>query len=260
VQAGSGFEIDWRDAAAYAPLLGADRYFFAWEWLRRDPKYRSAARDAAPARGIRREDPSAAAFGLVGFECPRLSVPNAQPLWRADVHPSVLSVERGAGAGPEDAFAFDTLAEFTTLIAGELGEHLLLSDGLRALRLDAGPETFGSGPLCLRYRIEGLFSAEPQVLTLRRVLVLCRTGGFARSLHPLEPRARRWILMLRAWDALCCGANQREIAQVLLSRSAAERRWRSREPSVRSQAQRLVRSASAFANGGYRVLLAAARR
>jgi hypothetical protein len=30
----SGF--DWRDAAAYAPLLEADRSLFAWEWLRRD--------------------------------------------------------------------------------------------------------------------------------------------------------------------------------------------------------------------------------
>jgi hypothetical protein len=56
------------------------------------------------------------------------------------------------------------------------------------------------------------------------------------------------------------GANQRDIAEVLLSRSAAERRWRSREQSLRSQAQRLVRSACAFAGGAYRVLLVEARR
>jgi hypothetical protein len=62
-------------------------------------------------------------------------------------------------------------------------------------------------------------------------------------------------MMLRAWDALRSGAAQREIAEVLLSRSAGEPRWRVREPSVRLQAQRLVRSARAMAAGGYCALL-----
>ena len=34
---------DWRDAAAYEPLLEADRSLIAWEWLRRDRGYREAA-------------------------------------------------------------------------------------------------------------------------------------------------------------------------------------------------------------------------
>jgi hypothetical protein len=87
------------------------------------------------------------------------------------------------------------------------------------------------------------------------LLSLYRNRRFSRSLHAREARARRWILALRAWDALVAGADQREVAQHLLSRSAGDPRWRSREPSVRSQAQRLVRSARAFANGGYRALL-----
>jgi hypothetical protein len=63
------------------------------------------------------------------------------------------------------------------------------------------------------------------------------------------------VLMLRTWDALTAGADQREIAGELLSRTAVAPRWRSREPSVRSQAQRLVRLARLFSAGGYRVLL-----
>lgn len=61
--------------------------------------------------------------------------------------------------------------------------------------------------------------------------------------------------MLRTWYALAGGADQREIAEALLGRSAGEPRWRSREPSLRSQAQRLVRSARVLASGGYRELL-----
>jgi hypothetical protein len=61
--------------------------------------------------------------------------------------------------------------------------------------------------------------------------------------------------MLRAHDGLLAGASQRDIARVLLSRTAGEPRWRSRESSVRAQAQRLVRSARQISAGAYRLLL-----
>jgi hypothetical protein len=136
-----------------------------------------------------------------------------------------------------------------------VSEHLLLSDGIRTLRLDGQPGTSADGPVCLRYMLQGVARAERPLLTLRRLLALCRGGSFPRSLWRREPRARRWILMLRAWDTLTAGADQREIAQELLSPTAGVPRWRSRESSVRSQAQRLVRSARGFAAGGYRALL-----
>ena len=250
----SGF--DWRDAAAYAPLLEADRSLFAWEWLRRDLDYRAAAERACGlGASASCDDPAAAAFGLVAFECPDRAVPNARPLWRSDAHPHVLIVERLKAASSEDEFDLHRVAELATLVTGPGGDHLLLSDGLRTVRLDGPCGVFSRGPACLRYRIEGLASAEPALLTLRRFLALCRTGRFARLLHPPEARARRWILMLRAWDALASGAGQREIAELLLSRSAGELRWRSREPSLRSRAQRLVHSARTLAAGQYRTLL-----
>lgn len=253
-KAGPGF--DWRDRAAYAPLLGADRSLFAWEWLRRSVRYRSAAESALSAGGdARRQDAAASEFGLVAFEPSHHSVPRARPLWRLQVHPQVLVVERGTVTRADDSFSLDRLSEFATLVTGEHSDHLLLSDGLRTIRLDGPRGTFRHGPAGLRYRVDGLASAEPLVLTLRRFLAICRTGRFARSLHPAEPRARRWILLLRAWDALEAGADQRRIAEELFSRTVHEPRWRSREPTVRSQAQRLVRSARGSAAGGFRVLL-----
>jgi len=248
VQAETASAFDWRDGAAYAPLLGADRSLFAWEWLRRDREYRAAACAGAG-------DAEAAEFGLVAFEHPDRSAPVARPLWRSDVHPLVLRVERGGDARTGDQFDVRRMSHVAALVANQAAEHLLLSDGLRAVRLDGPPGTFGAEPLCLRYLLEGLASAEPALLTLQRFLALCRSGHFSRSLHPSEPRARRWILMLRAWDGIAAGAGQREIAAELLSRSAGEPRWRSRESSLRSQSQRLVRSARMLALGGYRALL-----
>jgi hypothetical protein len=243
---------DWRDAAAYAPLHDAERSMFAWEWLRRDPGYRSAARACSTA--VERKS-LAARFGLIDFEPAHLPVPRARPLWRAEVHPFVLAVrsDPARSRGEEiDLRQFEAFARFEEE-AGAL--HLLLSDGFRSIRIDAPRGTFADGPAYLAYRIGGLASAERQLLTLRRFLALCRTRRFSRALHAPEPRSRRWIMMLRASDALAAGAGQREIAEVLLSRSAGEPRWRSREPSVRSQAQRLVRSTRLMAAGGYRTLL-----
>lgn len=250
----SGF--DWRDAAVYAPLLCADRSLFAWEWLRRDRHYRTAAEAALEAAsGKRRGDPAAAAFGLLAFEDPQLSVPHARPLWRSDGHPLVLPVARGEEARTDDQFDLRRFADFASLVATERGEHLLLSDGLRSIRLDGPDRAFSGGPACLRYMLQGLAAADRPLLTLRRLLALCRGESFPCSLWRREPRARRWVLMLRACDALTAGVDQREIAQELLSSTAGELRWRNREPSVRSQVQRLVRSARAFSAGGYRALL-----
>jgi len=250
VQRDGASGTDWRDAASYAALSEADRSLFAWEWLRRSPRY------AAAARGMDGGGADAAAkFGLVRFEAPQLAVPHARPLWSAQVHPHVLRVERGPAGRPEDSFDLADFGAIATLFAGGGAEHLLLSDGLRTVRLDGAPGTFSHGPVCLAYRLHGAGAAERPLLTLRRFLSLCRSGRFSSSLHPREARARRWILVLRAADALAAGAGQREIASELLSRTAGEPQWRSREPSVRSQAQRLVASARSFARGGYRSLL-----
>lgn len=256
--AGRQLVPDWRDAAAYAPLLHADRSLFAWEWLRRNPDYRAAAERALAASGCRGPaEPGAAPerWGLHAFQGPSLSAPDARPIWCAEAHPYVLEVEAGPAFG-EEAFDLERIGAISTLVAAASGrEHLLISDGFRAIRLDVLEGTIAGGSVELRYRLAGLAAAERPMMTLRRFLALWRTGRFCRSLHPDETRAKRWLLMLRAHDALAAGADQREIAAVLLSAEAGGPRWRSRSPSLRSQAQRLVRAARRMAAGAYLELL-----
>lgn len=247
-------DVDWRDAAAYAPLLGADRSIFAWEWLRRDPGYRAAALAEHPSAAG--SSPAPERWGLDAFENPRLAAPDARPIWSAGVHGPVLPA-LGAGPGPaSDAFDLARFAAMATILKVPQGrEHLLISDGLRTIRLDILAGTVTGGPVQLGYLLTGFEAAERPLMTLRRLLALQRTGRFSCLLHRPESRARRWILMLRTHDALAAGADQREIATALLNRAAAERRWRSDAPSLRSQVQRLVRAARQMASGGYRKLL-----
>jgi len=248
---------EWRNAAAYASLQQADRSLFAWEWLRRDPRYRDAAAFAQKVKPQRGTGRSPGVWGLHAFENPEVGVPEARPLWRGDVHPLVLKGVAQPATASADTVEFGKLAEFASLQHGLGGEqHLLLSDGLRTIRLDlAGAGVLLAGPVELHYRLFGLRSAAGAVLALRRLLALCESGRFSRSLHPREARAARWILELRVHDALASGAGQREIAAVLLSQTAAESRWRINVPSVRLQVQRLVRSARSRLGNGYRAFL-----
>lgn len=249
---------DWKDAQAYVPLLGADRSILAWEWLRRDPAYRTAAEAAARAPSVCARNGSWGAdrWGLARFEPPDLPAPLARPIWCADIHPPVLTAVASGTGSSADAFDLERFGGIATLTAASAGrEHLLLSDGLRAIRLDLLAGTFRQGPVQLRYLLTGLAAAQRPLLTLRRLIALAGTGRFSRSLHPREPRARRWLLMLRTRDALAAGADQREIAAILFSPSARQSRWRSQAPSLRSQVQRLARGARVMADGGYRELL-----
>ena len=179
----------------------------------------------------------------------------ASDLARHDDHAYVLGIDAALSAG-EDDFNLERFAPSSLLVTSAEGpEHLLISDGFHAIRLDVMSGTLAAGPVRLHYRLAGLASADRPVLTLRRLLALSRTGQFCRSLYPREVRARRWILMLRAFDALAGGADQREIGSVLLSPEADEPRWRTRSPSLRSRVQRLVRVARRMASDGYIELL-----
>lgn len=248
---------DWKDAAAYAPLLEADRSIFAWEWLRRDPGYRAAAGAAlGPAEAAQAMRPEL--WGLHAFERPELAAPDARPVWRADIHPHVLEVHAARPLGTSDSFELARLGVESTVITAPDGcEHLLISDGLRTLRIDVLAGSLKEGPVRMHYLLTGFASAERPLLTLRRLLALRRTGRFSASLDRPETRAGRFVLMLRAHDAMAGGATQREIAAALLSAQAAEDRWRVSAPTVRSRAQRLVRNVRAMAAGGYVALLRA---
>lgn len=251
-----GAEAHWREAAAYAPLLRADRAAFAWEWLRRDPAYRAAATWAIEAGGRAATARDPATWGLHAFEAPGLAAPFARPVWRRERYPWVLQVFAEAPAAPSDAVDLLATSSMPAMVVGPDGrEHLLISDGFRFIRLDVLEGTVRRGAVQLRYLLSGLASAEKPLLSLRRLLTFWRTGRFSSRLHLTDPRARRLVLLLRAHDAVAAGAGQREIAAELISPDAGGPRWRIREPTLRSRAQRLVRSARAMADGGHFTLL-----
>lgn len=252
---------DWCEGEHYASLLRADPAAIAWEWLRRDSRYRIAASDAPHlGRGsgpaVRPADPAAAPWGLHAFEHPSLPATMARPVWRRGWHSRVLVASAQGRGPPEDRFDLARFAAIATLVRDADGpEHLLLSDGEASLRLDVEAGSLLEGPVCLTYHLAGLAALRGPLEVLSALRRLGQSGRLDRA--AARSRNRRHILLLRAHDALQAGASQREIATVLLSGEAALARWRSEAPSLRSRSQRLVKGARAMARGGYRALLEA---
>ena len=135
------------------------------------------------------------------------------------------------------------------------GEHVVFSDGYRRIRIDVARGTLREGPVHLRYALEGLAGIDAKILTLRRLLALCRVGRFVRNLHPPERLAPRWVTALRAYDAVCEGTSYREIAVILYGGRSARLGRESGSDFLRLRVQRLVRAGNYMMSGGYLRLL-----
>ncbi len=130
----------------------------------------------------------------------------------------------------------------------------MLSDGRLRVRIDVERGSLFDGPVLLRHRLAGVTGIDAKILTLRRLVMLCSTGAFARSLYPPDRRAARLIAALRVHDALRDGASQRDIAIALFGadRVAADRLGGSE--SIKSHVRRLIDLARRLAAGDYRRL------
>lgn len=211
-----------------------------------------------PAQAAPRAGPKRSIGGVTFAEDPTRTAPEARILWHAALDPAILPV-RAEPAEPDDpdAVRLAALAPWLTVVAGTDGrEHAVISDGRHHLRLDVeAGRLSGEEAVVLEYVLRGVRAAEPRLLTLRRLIGLCRYRRFARSLFAPDPRMPRLVRTLRVSDALAAGASQREIAAALFGADSLGRDWNGRSDALRSRIRRLVREARATAAGGYRQLL-----
>ncbi|QUM70715.1 transcriptional regulator domain-containing protein [Sphingopyxis granuli] len=238
-----GPAADWRSAQSYAELLISDRRAFAWEWLRRNSRYRRQWETRAFAPSGFLTD-----IGLLGWIDPALATPAARPIWSIDRDPRVLRGRPAANDSPaDDLFDVRDVAAFVSVEIDASGnEHWLLSDGHWAVRLDLHDGTLLGGPVLVEHRITGLQSARPKLESLKQFVVLAEKGHLPGSMMPKERRAAQWIMELRVGDALLAGANQQAIARQLWGDAIAPSRWRVASASYRLRVQRLVKTAQRY--------------
>lgn len=225
--------VNWRDPDAYSHLKRAGRWQFAWEWLRRNPDFRAAC-------DVGKSD-EAARFGLIRFEPYTLPAAEAKPLFLREIDKSTLECEVVPSSFC-DLFDLSEFEPWLKIVNGQGAEHLLLSDGFQALRLDICSGTITAGPAHLSYRITGVQDAEPAAHAILQLAHLARTHTFSNSVFPVERRAERWITALRVHDAFAEGATHQDIARELYNLGSSGR-WRVKWPSYRLRVQRLAAAA-----------------
>lgn len=197
--------------------------------------------------------------GFTFAEHPEREAPEARVIWRAEIDPGAIPVRATPiEPGHPDAFDPAALRSWLAIASDETGEHVVLSDGWRHIRLDLLQGSLASGrPVLLHYEVAGLDALESKLMPLRRLADLCRHRRFSVSLYPQDRRVARWMMTLRVHDGVQAGASQSEIARVLFGPSAAHALY---ADAFRSRVRRLVREAAALAVGGYRQLMRPHRR
>ena len=190
--------------------------------------------------------------GFTFAEDPTLGAPDARIIWHAGVDPGAIeAIAAPACLSDPDRIDPVPLRRWLTLVEGVDGEHAVLSDGWRRIRIDIARGSFAAdAPVILHYRLSGVAQANRKLLPLHRLIHIVRYGVFARSLFPLDTRMPRQLLILRVHDARAAGASHRQIADTLFPGGDA-----GCADSLRSRVRRLAQEARRMASGGWRSLL-----
>src|SRR3546814_11428482 len=80
-------------------------------------------------------------------------------------------------------------------------------------------------------------------------MMLRRCGHLSGPRSLSAARASRWAAVLRAWDAHCAGASQRDIAYLLWGRSRVLEDWNGRSDYLRMRVYRMIHSARRLVDG-----------
>ena len=218
----------WGPPVAYLYTLKLDACSLAWEYLRRNPSYRS---DFSCAMRHPKRDLLPKAWGLARWEDPREDARFLEPAWLGLPHSAITLV-------PSDPRHTDRLFDFWSIPGRKSlrqdGAYLTLTTrrGSEVLHRVRWPEDLSQGhPL-------GVSMSAGRGLTVRN-----RTArDFLRSLDrdpragcPERPssHALTHMQILHALDGEATGASQRDIARRLFGSSAisgwdADSRWRAR--------------------------------
>lgn len=232
------------DALLRAPLNRSD---FAWEFLRRNLRYRLVARTSQATRADHHVDEDALArpWGLQFLVDPDLPVGLADVFWRPEVAPGlVVRLERASADFGGHLALGGNLARPRS---APNGLHLKFQSGLQAYV----PEGDLQAPLAVAVPITGTFSTHLRAASgLRHAL-----HGRAAAIDDLTPQQRlRLHRTLRAFDGAEAQQTYRAIAEQLLGEEAVARHaWRT--SPVRDTVIRLVRAGRTLVGGAYLKLL-----
>jgi len=239
----------WRATAAYLYTLWISRSDLAWEYLRRNARYRwcwAHHRSSRPA--------AAAHWGLVRYCDPCLAAPYARPSWLLSEDNQMVPLTLKETADATYRLRLWRIAGAKSLV--QSGNGLLLhvrhADTVTNIELppDVGDGTAAAFVVPVGERfVSGCAAAAAANAVLTGTANTWPAAGRVGQDQVLHLRA------LQAFDARAAGAPHRDIAIALFGSERVSRDWHS-DSDVRALTRRSLQRASRLVQGGYRALIA----
>ncbi len=227
-----------RSGGGWRAFLGLTVPALCWEFLRRNPDYRSDYANTMAGAG-----PLDRRWGLAAPADPELCAEAGRVVWRADAAPALVvrAEQRSFGEARESVLSG------REPIVGEDGRHLRLPSGLQ---VQLRGEASSSGPLVVMLSFDADFSLRVRAVEALRRAELTDTPPRSRLSAAQRERLAR---MLCALDGAFERRSYRQIAADLFGEVEEGAAFKS--SSVRDVTIRLVRSGRALMAGGYLKLL-----
>jgi hypothetical protein len=240
----AGLRVNWRDKASYAYAANLNGLGWAWEFLRRNPRFRQAyAQSESPPTNAAEPKSSALAlrrWGVLRADAPDRNAAVAKVFWDPSICAHVLPI-----AGP------------TVHDVGAPGapHHVLVCEGDRRLQLV----------------VRHLVSLEddewltPAIMTQgcqrRRQAALASLNAYAFTGHlpahavRLQPGTPRLAHVVQALDGALSEASHREIACAIYGERRVLSTWSDPGEHLRDTIRRSINRGRHLMNGGYKRFL-----
>lgn len=256
----SNLAASWQATAAYLYVLRLDAADLAWEYLRRDPRYR-----VCWCRADRRAAQAAAPWGLARLEDPALDALHAHPIWDVQL-PALLHLRAAGSVRPTGDIAdgMPTAGLDLWHIPGRKdlavlpdGIALQARDGARCLRIRLDAGVLAGRPALCAVPLDVRVHTQAALLAAHAARFAPRRATAARPAPAIAVRVNqanlRHLRALQALDGVQAGASQRRIAEVLFGRERVRRDWYA-DSALRAQFRHSLARAFALMRGGYRDL------
>jgi hypothetical protein len=235
-------------------LLQLPRRAWAWELLRRNPKYHADFTSAAAD-----DEMVAERWGLLRLENPTKTSLDADTFWcfrsAKDVLPLVAQPLHEQSATPIIDLESLKCRIVNCQSDGGRTKNILFAEGGRCLQI----AVTGSTPLPNALLLTPIlpmprFSSE-RLFALRRFTDLAKHGSLRHSLYPAERSAKRYAHVVTALDGWLEGRPHRDIAMSLFGSAWVDRAWNDSGNHLRDRVRRAIRYGRELMDGGYRRFL-----
>lgn len=239
--------LDWRPLVAYVYLLHLDGPALAWEYLRRNPQYRTDWHNQTPHAASR--------WGLACLENPTRDARHAEPAWLVESDDITRLTVDHAPIAKQTRFTLWGTPGHKRLQHD--GRRLLLTNALGHDQLRIALDESIRDDVPVGFLVRSDASAPAQYRAIERQRQLWTDCSVVGQAHPRPDRsAVVHMRCLQAADGADAGASHRTIATMLFGKDSVDARWDG-DGDLRNQIRFLLRRARRLIGGDYPRLLSA---